>query len=333
MSDALVHREQAIEPDLPIIDPHHHVWDDLTLPVATLYPTDRLLRDLNGGHRIVATVYAECTSHWRQDGPEEFRPVGETEWITRQELPSGVMAGIIGYADLQVGARAARPVLDAHLDAAGGRFRGIRHSTAWDASRAVPNTVRMVPPGTLTSDAFIDSARLLGQLGLTLDTWIYAPQMPELIELAQAVPEVDIVLDHLGAPLAVGPYATKRKETLAEWRRNLREVAKQKNVSLKIGGLGFHLLLAEGDRDRVKSSTALASHWQTEVDFAIDTFGPSRCMFESNFPVDSYAVDYVTLWNAFKKMSAAYSPQERAALFHGTAARVYDLEQFVPTPD
>jgi predicted TIM-barrel fold metal-dependent hydrolase len=240
------------------------------------------------------------------------------------------MAGIIGYADLRDGADEARPALEAHLAAGEGRFRGIRHSTAWDASPDVPNTVRTVPPGTLTSDGFVDSTRLVGRLGLTLDTWIYSPQLPELGQLAQAAPDVCIVLDHLGGPLAIGPYAARREEMLREWRRNLLEVAQRENVILKVGGLGFPFLFPKDDMDRTHDSDVLASFWQTEVDFAIDAFGPNRCMLESNFPVDSYAADYVTLWNTLKKLTTGYSPHERGALFHGTAARVYGLEGFLP---
>lgn len=322
---AFEHREDAIEPELPVIDAHHHLWDDLTNPLATEYPLPRLEADLAGGHRVVGTVYAECTSHWRTDGPEEFRPVGETEWVTSLEVPDGVMGAIIGYADLRRG-RGARPVLEAHRDAGGGRFAGVRHSTSWDEHPDVPNTAREVPPRTLVSEDFVEGVRLLGDLGMTFDAWMYFTQLPDLVDLAARAPAATIVLDHLGGPLGVGHYASRREEMLPVWRRHLAAVAACPNVTLKVGGLGFPYFLAPEVAEGLRSSDALVEFWRPQVEFAIETFGPDRCMFETDFPVDAHAADYVTLWNAFKKLSARYSPAERSALHGGTAARIYGLE-------
>ncbi len=322
--------EEATEPELAIVDPHHHIWDDLTNPLATYYPLTRLIEDVTGGHNVVGSVYLECTSHWRAEGPEEFRPVGETEWILQSQMPHGIMAGIVGYADLRRG-RAARPVVEAHIDAGRGRFRGIRHSTSWSPYPDVPNTAREVPPGTLTSPDLIDGVRMLGELGLTFDAWMYFDQLPELVHLAKAAPDVRIVLDHLGGPLAIGPHREHRAEMLAVWRSNLARVAELDNVLLKVGGLGMSYLVGdERTAQGLRGSDALAAHWRDEVQFAIDAFGPARCMLESNFPVDSYVADYVTLWNAFKKLTSGYSADERRALFHDTAVDAYRLGEVIP---
>lgn len=329
MTDPLVHAEEAIEPDIAIVDPHHHVWDDLTNPLATYYPLERLLDDLRGGHRIVGSVYAECTSHWRTDGPLEMRPVGETEWIVAATVPEGVMAGIVGYADLRSAADGT-PVLEAHVEAGAGRFRGVRHSTAWDPHADVPNTAREVPPGTLTSPGFVGGVKRLGEMGLTFDAWMYFHQLPELVDLAAAVPDVKIVLNHLGGPLAIGPYAQDREAMLREWRSNLARVAELDNVTLKIGGLGFPYFVESERAAQLRGSDAIAAYWRPEVDFAVEAFGPERCMFESNYPVDSYVGDYITLWNAFKKLTTGCSPDERTDLFRGTAARTYGLESLIP---
>lgn len=330
MSEELLeHREQAIEPELPVIDPHHHIWDELSHGLATPYSFDQLLHDLNGGHRVVATVYAECTSHWRTEGPADFRPVGETEWIVGTDLPDGVMASIVGYADLRLGA-GVQPVLEAHRAAAGSRFSGVRHSTVWDPHEDVPNTARAVPPGTLTSPEFVEGVRALGRLGMTFDAWMYFHQLPELVELARTVPEVTMVLDHLGGPAGIGYYQGDRAAVLAAWRENLMAVAGMPNVVLKVGGLGFPWFVPDADVAAMRTSDDIVAYWRPEVEFAIDAFGPSRCMFESDFPVDSRAGDYVTLWNACKKLSQGYSPEERRELLAGTAARVYGLESYVP---
>lgn len=329
VTDPLKHREEAVEPELAVIDPHHHVWDELTHSLATPYTFDQLIEDRNGGHRIVATVYAECSSHWRTDGPEELRPVGETEWIAGQDLPEGVMASIVGYADLRLG-NDVRPVLEAHRAAAGDRFAGIRHSTAWDPHDDVPNTARAMPPGTLTTPRFVAGVRVLGRLGMTFDGWMYFHQIPELIQLAQMVPEVTMVLDHLGGPAGIGHYGRDRAAMLSVWRENITAVAKLPNVVLKVGGLGFPWFVPDDVVAAMRASDDIARYWRSEVEFAIDAFGPDRSMFESDFPVDSRAGDYITLWNAFKKLSRGYSPDERTDLLAGTAARVYGLEEYLP---
>lgn len=316
--------ETAIEPDLPVVDAHHHVWDRKDHALATLYPVERLLQDLDGGHHVTGTVYAECSSHYRPSGPEELRPVGETEWIVAQSLPPGVMGAVVGFADLLLGADV-RPVLEAHREAAGRRFAGVRYSTVWDPHPDVPNTARNVPKGTLIQEPVIEGVRLLGELGMTFDAWMYFHQIPELVELARAAPDTTIVLDHLGGPVGIGPYARDREAMLAAWRAAITAAARLENVCLKIGGLGFPWFVPDDVVAALGDSDAIAAYWRPEVLHCIDAFGPDRCMVESNFPVDLRLCDYVTLWNAVKKLTADLSGHERADLFAGTATRVYGL--------
>lgn len=323
-NEPLAHREAAFEPELPIVDPHHHLWDVLTNPLATWYTLPELMTDLAGGHQVLATVYAECTSHWYTEGDEQFRPVGETAWVAATNLPTGIMGAIIGYADMRRG-RLSRDVLEAHIEAGQGRFAGIRHSVSWDPHPEVPNTAREVPPGTMTSPAFMEGVQLLGELDLTFDAWMYFHQLPELAALAAAAPDTVIILDHLGGPISLGPYAKNRQQMLQAWRENLREVAQHENVFLKIGGIGFPYFIPNDVAATLGDSDRLAAYWQPEVDFAIELFGPERCMFESNFPVDSYVADYVTLWNALKKLTTQYSSSERLRMYAANAASIYGI--------
>ena len=319
-------QEGIVEPDLPICDPHHHLWDHPN----HRYLLDELLADLGSGHKVVSTVFMECMSMYRAAGPEALRPVGETEFVNGIAAMSAsggyggsrVCAAIVGYADLTLGA-AVGEVLDAHM-AASERFRGIRHASGWDASDAVRNSHTNPKRGLLADRAFGDGLRELGKRGLTFDAWLYHPQLPELTALARAFPEQPIVVDHFAGPLGIGPYAGKRAEIFAAWKPNMAALAECPNVVAKLGGLampingfGFH------KRERPPGSDELAAATRDYYLHAIDCFGPERCMFESNFPVDRQSCSYAVLWNSFKKIAAGFSPSEKAALFHDTAARVY----------
>jgi L-fuconolactonase len=317
--------EQAIEPGLPILDAHHHVWDDLSNPLATHYPLESLLGDLRAGHNIVASVYAECSDHYRVDGPEELRPVGETEAVAAADAPPGVMAAIIGYADMRLG-RSVEPVLEAHREVGRGRFSGIRHSTAWDPHPDVPNSARKSPPGLLLSPAFVEGVRTLGRLDMTFDAWMYFHQLPELVTLAGLAPGTQIIVDHLGGPAGVGHWATHRDEMLDAWRENIAALSLMPNVSIKIGGLGFPWFLTDEVSAGLVDSDSIAAYWRPEIEHCIESFGPDRCMFESDFPVDGRLCDYVTLWNAFKKVSSGLGVAERDAVFRATAARIYRID-------
>lgn len=319
--------ETPVEPSLPICDPHHHFWDR---PDGR-YVVEDLLQDTRGGHRIVSTVFIECRERWRKSGPEEIRPIGETEFVEGIVGPSGkhsdtaVAAGIVGFADLALGTAVA-PVLEAHLAASPRRFRGIRHSCTWDASPAVKTATPGIPPGLMGDANFRAGLACLKRYGLSFEAWLYHPQLLEFAALARSVPDVPMILNHVGGLLGVGPYAGKRDEVYQVWKRGIAEVATCPNVVVKLGGLGMVRCGFDWHtRPAPPNSTELVDATAPYYLFCIEEFGPNRCMFESNFPVDKISFSYGVLWNAFKHMTKDFSPTERAALFHDTAARVYRL--------
>ena len=311
--------EEALEPELPILDPHHHLWDHPT----SRYMVEELRDDTGSGHAVVRTVFVECASAYRTAGPEAFRPVGETDFVVAADH-SGFIAGIVGFADLT--APDVADVLTAHVDAGRGRFRGIRHVNAFDPSPDIRRSHTSPPPGLLGDAAFRSGFAALGRAGLRFDAWLYHPQLPELTDLARAHPDVPIILDHLGGPLGIGPYANRRDEVLDVWRQAMDEVASCDNVVLKLGGIGMPIFgLGFHKQDGETTSEELAAAWGDEIRWCIERFGVDRCMFESNFPVDKASCTYVVLWNAFKRIAAGASPAEKAALFHDTAARAYGV--------
>jgi L-fuconolactonase len=322
--------ETALEPELPIIDPHHHLWDT---PQRGLYLLPELMADIGGGHNIVSTVFLECQSMFRADGPEEMRPVGEVEFVngtaamsaSRQYGKTRVCEAIIGWADLMLGARV-REVLEAEIAAGGGRFRGIRYGTSYDDSIVGKFVSRPIPPQRLLDPKFREGFAELGKLGLTFDSWHFHPQLPDLVDLARAFPDTAIIVDHVGGVLGVGPYAGRSAEIIPQWKKSMADLAKCPNVNVKLGGLGmtsfgfgFHF------RDTPPSSEELAATWRPYVETCIEAFGPSRCMFESNFPPDKQSCGYTELWNAFKRITSGASAAEKTALYSGTAARVYRM--------
>jgi L-fuconolactonase len=323
-------KEAILEPDLPIVDPHHHLWDR----PGWRYMLDDLLADTNAGHNIVATVFVQCRSMHRAGGPEAMKPVGETEFVNGAAAMSAsgnygktkLCAGIVGTADLRLGA-AVEPVLEAHIRAGGGRFRGIRHINAWDADQTVMNPGYAPPPGMLGLPAFREGFSRLAPLGLSFDAWLYHPQIDELTSLAQAFPGTRIVLNHVGGPLAIGAYAGKRDEIFPVWAASIRKLAKLENVHVKLGGIGMRINGYDfHEKADPPSSETLAAAWKPYIDTCIEAFGPSRCMFESNFPVDKGSYSYAVYWNACKLLTKGMGAGERADLFCGTAARFYRLE-------
>ncbi len=311
--------EAALEPDLPIVDPHHHLWRH---PAST-YMTPELRADTGSGHDVRHTVFVECASGYRDDGPESHRPVGETEFVVAAD-PDGLIAGIVGFADLTTPDIA--DVLAEHVAVGDGRFRGIRHVNAWDESPEVRASHTNPPPSLLLHEDFRRGFAALGAAGLRFDAWMYHPQLPELVDLARAHPEVPVILDHLGGPLGIGRHAGRRAEVLSDWRSSMAEVATCENVTLKLGGIGMPVFgLGFHKQEAETTSEQLADAWGDEIRWCIEQFGVDRCMFESNFPVDRASCDYVTLWNSFKRIAAGASADEKTALFSGTAARVYDV--------
>jgi L-fuconolactonase len=317
--------EEPIDPDVPLVDPHHHLWDHEGMG---RYLLDELHADTGGGHQVEATVFVECAWGYRPDGPVALRPVGETEAVAAvaEAVTSGAeIRGIVSFADLTLG-DAVDDVLDAHTETGRGRFRGIRHAAAYVSDRAVRRTHTRPAPQLMADAAFRLGAHRLGARGLSFDTWLYHPQIPELTDLARAVPECTFVLDHLGGILGIGSYAGQRAEILRQWRLDMSELAGCPNVVVKLGGIGMVVAgLGFEQHADPPSSDDLVAAWGAPIAFTIEQFGAERCMFESNFPVDRMSCSYVTLWNAFKKMAADASTDERAALLGGTATRVYRL--------
>ena len=325
---AQVH-EEVLEPDLPIVDPHHHLWTH-DPPGAYLVPD--LWADTGSGHRIEQTVFIQCGTDQRKDGPPELRSLGETEFVVGQaaEAARGPadaarISGIVAFADLTLGARV-DPVLDAHVEAGNGLIRGIRNAATWDETGTVRMPFPDGPPHIYADAGFREGFARLSGYGLTYDAWNYHPQIPELTDLARAFPETTIVLDHFGGVLGIGAYANQRAAVFEQWRKDLAALAECPNVVVKLGGMAMPLSgFGWEKRKRPATSDEFVEAQQPYYLYTIEQFGPERCMFESNFPVDKQSLSYRTLWNAFKKIAAGFSADEKAAMFRDTALRVYRL--------
>ncbi len=339
--------ETILDPDLPIVDPHHHLWDrrNYATPAAPEHPfmtaiadarrylLDELIADTQT-HKVVATVFVECGAFYKADGPIELRGVGETEFVNGVAAmgASGLYgdfrpcAGIVSKADLLLG-DAVKPVLEAHIRAGGGRFRGIRNSASFNADKDVLGPLNRVEEGLYLDATFRKGFAHLAPMGLTFDAWLLEPQLPDLIDLARTFPDQTIILDHVGTPLGLASYDGRLPERFGVWRDNIRELAKSPKVKVKLGGLAMCFCNFPSFLSQPRaSSEQLAAEWGPYIETCIEAFGPERCMFESNFPVDMGACDYATLWNAFKRIAAGASADEKTALFSGTATAVYGLQ-------
>ena len=321
-----LHNEPILEPDLAIIDPHHHLWDR----PENRYLLDDVLADTGAGHKVFATVFMECGAMYRSDGPAAMAPLGETEFVNRiaeasAAGPCRIAEGIVGHADLLAG-DAAGAVLDAHLQLAPARFKGIRQSSVYHADPQARASLATPPPGMLLDTQFRRGFACLAARGLSFDAWMYHTQLGELADLADAFPATTMVLNHVGGPLGIGPYAGRRAEVFGEWKAAIRDLARRDNVVVKLGGLGMRMFGFDfAARDVPPDSQALVRAWGPYVAECIDAFGPARAMFESNFPVDKGTCSYAVMWNAFKRMAASFGADEKNALFRDTAARVYRL--------
>ena len=323
------HSEPALEPDLPIVDPHHHLWQR----AGNDYMFHDLLADTKTGHNVVGTVFVDCHSMYRKEGPAELRCIGETEFANGVAAMSAsglygnlrACAGIVSHVDLRLGAQAGA-VFDAQIAAGNGRFKGIRYQTGWDADPGIRNS-RTDPTPELTRDkTWREGFKELARRNLTFDAWLYHPQLGEIAELADAFPGTPVVLDHIGGPLGYAGYAGRHDEVRSVWKKAMAELAKRPNISVKVGGLGMAMGWFDFyQRPAPPNSQQLAEAFRPWVETCIDLFGANRCMFESNFPVDKITSGYGVLWNAFKRLAAKASSSEKTALFSGTAARVYKL--------
>jgi predicted TIM-barrel fold metal-dependent hydrolase len=322
--------EAVLDPGLPIIDTHHHVWETKD---RGRYMLEELLADTGSGHNVVATVFIDCHFSYRKNGPPEMRAVGEVEAVAKLAEDSDrrfgtktrVAAGIVGNADLTLADRV-EPVLAAMVEAGRGRFRGVRNSAGWHEDPIIGNNHQGFGKGHYAREDFRTGLRRMSRMGLSLDALVYHTQHADLLELARAVPEANIIMNHTGMPLGYGPYTGKLDEVAKVWRTHLPEIAKCPNVSMKLGGMMMRLAAYDYNQlPAPPSSEELARHWRPWIEPCIEYFGASRCHFESNFPVDKMGIGYKALYNAFKRIASGCSASEKADLFAGTARRVYGL--------
>lgn len=316
--------EDVLEPDLPIIDAHHHLWMQKPPP----YLFREYLDDVSTGHRVIASVFAECHSMYRPDGPEAMRPVGESEFVARVAAMSEsgefgdtrVCNVMFGAANLSLGDQI-DPVLEAHEIASGGRFRGIRAQAAYYPGVTSP----MDRPHYLRQTAVRAGIARLAAHGLSLDIWVFHPQLDEVAEIAAAFPDLTIILNHFGLPILGGPFKGRTDEVFSDWRSGIERLGTYGNIYLKLGALSMRRA-DRSDPDLPPRSDDIARAWLPWTEVAINAFTPSRCMFESNFPVDKRHYSYPVLWNAFKKLASSYSTEEKQNLMADTARRAYRME-------
>jgi L-fuconolactonase len=323
--------EPVLEPDLPICDPHHHLWVREGWP---RYLLDEFAEDIRkAGHRIEETVFVEAHAFYSPLRPEGFEFVAETEAMAGIAAmaesgawgPTRICAGIVGRAELRMGGRVAE-VLEAHLAAGAGRVRGIRAAGAWHPGDAIRNSHTSPPPGLYGMVDFREGFACLKDYGLSFEAWQYHTQITDVIDLARAFPDTQIMLNHAGGPLGIGPYKGKRDEVFAAWAADIREIGKLPNVHVKLGGLGMPINGFEfHKRPSPPGSEELAATWRPYIETCIEAFGVDRAVFESNFPVDRTSCSYGVLWNAFKRIADRCSAAEKARLFRDNALRFYRL--------
>jgi predicted TIM-barrel fold metal-dependent hydrolase len=328
-----VTREDAVDPHRQIVDSHHHLHQAGT--DKAIYLLDDMLSHTRAGHNVTHTVFVEAGTGFRSGGPETLRPVGETEFVAAQARQSDQcatrVAAIVPFADLTLG-DALDEVLEAHERAGQGRFRGIRHATTWDASPEIytggwPGWTDP-PPRLMAERRFRRGVALLRKRGYLFEAYLFHPQIPEMASLARSFEDMTMVLDHMGMPLNVGPYRD-RDAARAEWKRGLLLLASCPNTTMKLGGMGMDSWFFGAGwsaQERPPGSDQVVNYWGDDIRWCIDTLGPDRCMFESNYPVDQATLDYTVIWNAFQKIAAGYSNEEQNDLFAGTAARVYGID-------
>lgn len=328
-------KEEIIEPGLPICDPHHHYWDlRVERTPYGRYLLHELLNDIND-HNVTSTVFIEARAMYSADLEKDYRPVGEVEFVEGLSAASAsglygksrASASIIGHANLNLGNKV-EPILESLLEASPKRFKGIRHIVAWDDDKKVDSIPVYNLEEQMGTKKFIDGAKVLSKMGLSFDSWMYFHQLPQLLNLAKEVPDLPIVVDHIGGILLVGEYANKKEEILKIWEKNISDLSDCPNVEIKLGGLGMPITGHDWHlRNTPIGSEELANQMKYFLDYCIEKFGPQRGMFESNFPVDKVSFSYNVLYNAFKRYSKNYSKSERAAMFHDNAIRFYKVEE------
>ena len=323
--------EMPLEPDLPIIDTHMHLWHHVT---GYRYFVEDYARDAVGsGHRVDASIYIECRSMYRAHGPDHLKSIGETEFAagmaaiaaSEKYTTTRVAAGIVANADPGQGAELDE-ALDAHAKAANGRLRGIRRGAKWDDDPGVKGAVGADRPGIYLEPVFQQGVRRIADRGLLFETSVFHPQIPDVTQLALAAPDASIVLIHSGSPVGHGRYAGRAKEVHADWLRSVTALSACPNVSVKLGGVLMSLANFDfGTAPRPPTSEELAQLWRPYTEPLLELFGPARCMVASNFPVDKAGFGYGTVWNMFKRITSGCSEDEKRAIFSGTAQRIYGV--------
>lgn len=341
--------EEIIEPDLPIIDPHHHLWDLRPLVPsfpephhpfidavagAAYYTFDELYEDTHSGHNIVGTVFMECGAFYDAARDDAMKPVGEVEFVNgvAAQGASGLYgdyrpcAAIMGHADMHLG-DGVKPVLEALQAAGGERFKGVRQTAAWDADPDVLGSPFPRVEKRYVADDFREGFKAFTEFGLVFDAWLLEPQLGDFLDLAKAYPDQQFVLDHCGTPLNIASYHGKLHEHFDRWRHSIHAIAECENVTIKLGGLAMAFCgLPDKGPAAGFNSEDLAAMWRPYIETCIEAFGADRAMFESNYPVDRWGASYPVLWNAFKRLAIGASDDEKHKLFAGTAARIYGIE-------
>ena len=327
--------EEVIRPEIPIIDPHHHLWPSTFSAnsefVSNRYLLEDLWEDTERGHKIVKTVFVECGQGYYDDGPEEMKPVGETEFVVSVSKEASLdnskaqIGGIVSFADMMLGS-SVKEVLEAHQEKGKGLFKGIRHAAGWDKSNQIRNSHTNPIEHIYLNNTFQKGVEELSNLNLTFDAWHYHNQITELTSLANNFPDLVIIHDHFGGPLGIGPYTNMREEIFHQWKEDISELSLCKNVFMKLGGLAMPINGWNWHKRNIPaSSNEIVEYHSPYYLHAIKEFGTNRCMFESNFPVDKQSMSYLVLWNGFKKISRIFSDLEISDLFFETAKKVYSL--------
>ena len=328
--------EAPLEPERRIVDPHLHLWDiprvaEALQEAQTFLVPEAARLIAASGHRITHSVFVECHAMYRPGGPDAYRSLGETEFATG--MAAMAASGLYGpcrladriIANINLCDDGAERVIEAHQAVAGDRFRGVRMNTAFSPAGLFGWSCDPALAQRLADPALVAGARVLAGRGLSLDIWCLHPQLRQVIQLARAIPELSIILDHVGTPDTRGSYGEHPDVALHEWRAHIGDLAELSNVVVKISGLGMDVTAPLSARTGRASSVQLAEQWRWRVNAVVDAFGPARCMFASNYPADRSAGSYGAIWNAFKRLAQDYSEAEKEQLFRGTAAATYDI--------
>lgn len=319
--------EITLEPDLEIVDAHHHLGDAQGVP----YFLDEFLADTRRGHKVVQSVFIEASWGWSSDSPDPARGLPEirrvAEIARESERRGGArISGIVGFVDLRHGRRAGE-IIDRASEEGGGYLVGLRHVAGWDPDPQTP-VMRGRPPASLMADpAWRDGFKEVVDRGLPFDALVFHPQLGDVADLASAFPDAVIVLNHMGFPLTTGRYQGRPEQTLLEWRAAHEQLARHPGVNVKIGGIGISIIrqLREPDLTRTATSELLAEQWKAEILWLVDLYGADRCLLESNFPVDAATCSYHTLWNTYKRVFSESSQPDKEKIFAGTARRLYGI--------